>query len=89
MFLFCLFLIEEKTFSGLLIRSGDTDHYMYVLNAFWQALRDFLAALWYFNQSEPSFVLLSLLYALFFSPYHLFIFTSYPWLAKSSGGHST
>ena len=37
-----------------------------MLNAFFQALRDFLAASWYFNQSESSFVLLNLLYALFF-----------------------
>ena len=66
MFSFRLFLIKEKNFLGLLFRSGDTDNCTFVLNAFLQRLRDFLAASWYFNQSESSFVLLNFLYALFF-----------------------
>ena len=66
MFSFRLFLIKEKNFFGLLFRSGDTDNCTFVLNAFLQGLRDFLAASWYFNQSESSFVLLNFLYALFF-----------------------
>ena len=59
-----------------------------MLNTFLQALQGFLAASWYFNQSEPSFVVLNLLYALFFL-YFSSTLTSYPWLAKSRGSHST
>ena len=85
MFLFRLFLIKDNNLLGLLFRSGDTDHCTYVLSAFLQALLDLLAASWNFNQSESSFVLSNLLYALFF----LRMFLLHSWLAKSREGHST
>ena len=88
MFSFTLFLVKEKNFLGLLFRSGNTDNCTYVLNAFLQALRDFLAASWYFNQSESSF-LLNFVVCCLFSTYLPFTLTSYPWLARSRGGHPT
>ena len=87
-FLFRLFLINEKNFLGLLLRSGDTDNCMQVLNGFLLELQDCLAASWYFDHSESSFVLLNLLYAL--SSMDLcFTLMTYPCLAESWEGHST